>query len=172
MQLKLDMSCHLLNAYTKFQIDISKHVENGKRGRTDGRTDGQTDRRTLPRHNTSRFSNGRIKSHYPTQCWPSDAIVKLVKSKPCWQQGGDNTNELFFFSLSLVPVRSASLEWYLPVYPAIHTRRSVRIGKHEALVLWHICQLLLHAHIGTKMIFISEYQPQVSLSCHTAFTLH
>ena len=41
MQLKLDMSCHLLNVYTKFQIDISKHVEekSGKRGRTDGRTD-------------------------------------------------------------------------------------------------------------------------------------
>ena len=60
MQLKLDMSCHLLNVYTKFQIDISKHVEekSGKHGRTDGRTDG----RTLPRHNTSRFSNGRIKS--------------------------------------------------------------------------------------------------------------
>ena len=60
MQLKLDMSCHLLNVYTKFQIDISKHVEekSGKRGRTDGQTDG----RTLPRHNTSRFSNGRIKN--------------------------------------------------------------------------------------------------------------
>ena len=27
MKLKLDMSCHLLNAYTKFQIDISKHDE-------------------------------------------------------------------------------------------------------------------------------------------------
>ena len=27
MQLKLDMLCHLLNVYTKFQIDISKHVE-------------------------------------------------------------------------------------------------------------------------------------------------
>ena len=63
MQLKLDMSCHLLNVYTKFQIDISKHVEekSGKRGRTDGRTDRRTDGRTLPRHNTSRFSNGRIK---------------------------------------------------------------------------------------------------------------
>ena len=59
MQLKLDMSCHLLNVYTKFRIDISRHVEekSGKRGRTDGRTDG----RTLPWHNTSRFSNGRIK---------------------------------------------------------------------------------------------------------------
>ena len=45
MKLKLDMSYHLLNAYTKFQIDISKHVEkkSGKLGRTDGRTDGQTD---------------------------------------------------------------------------------------------------------------------------------
>ena len=67
MQLKLDMSCHLLNVYTKFQIDISKHVEekSGKHGRTDGRTDRRTvfhgRVRTLPRHNTSRFSNGRIK---------------------------------------------------------------------------------------------------------------
>ena len=45
MKLKLDMSCHLLNAFTKFEIDISKHVEkkSGKLGRTDGRTDGQTD---------------------------------------------------------------------------------------------------------------------------------
>ena len=30
--------------------------------RTDGQTDGRTDGRTLPRHNTSRFSNGRIKN--------------------------------------------------------------------------------------------------------------
>ena len=27
MKLKRDMSCYLLNVYTKFQIDISKHVE-------------------------------------------------------------------------------------------------------------------------------------------------
>ena len=52
MQLKLDMSCHLLNVYTKFQIDISKHIEekSGKRRRTD--------ERTLPRHNTSIFQTG------------------------------------------------------------------------------------------------------------------
>ena len=55
MQLKLDMSCRLLNVYTKFQIDISKHVEEKSEKRR------QTDGRTLPRHNTSRFSNGRIK---------------------------------------------------------------------------------------------------------------
>ena len=56
MQLKLYMSCHLLNTYTKFQIDISKHVDkkSGKRGRTDRRTD----RRTLPWHNTSIFQTG------------------------------------------------------------------------------------------------------------------
>ena len=54
MQLKLDMSCHLLNVYTKFQIDISKHVEekSGKRGRTDGHCHGII--RPV-------FSNGRIK---------------------------------------------------------------------------------------------------------------
>ena len=45
MKLKLDMSCHLLNVYTEFENDISKHVEkkSGKRGRTDGRTDRRTD---------------------------------------------------------------------------------------------------------------------------------
>ena len=42
MKLKLDMSCHLLNAYTKFQIDISKHAEKSPEN-SDGRTDGQTD---------------------------------------------------------------------------------------------------------------------------------
>ena len=45
MKLKLDMSCHLLNAYTKFQIDISKHVEKSPEN-SDGRTEGRTDRRT------------------------------------------------------------------------------------------------------------------------------
>ena len=40
MKLKLHMSCHLLNAYTKFQIDILKHVEKrARKTRTDGRTD-------------------------------------------------------------------------------------------------------------------------------------
>ena len=45
MQLKLDMSCHLLNVYIKYQIDISKNIEekSGKRGRTDGRTDRRAD---------------------------------------------------------------------------------------------------------------------------------
>ena len=56
MQLKLNLSFHLLNVYTKFQIDILKHVEekSGKRGRADGQTDG----RTLPRHNMSVFQTG------------------------------------------------------------------------------------------------------------------
>ena len=64
MQLKLDMSCHLLNVYTKFQIDISKHVEekSGKPGRTDGRTDGQTDRRTDGQ--TDRHCHGIIRPFF------------------------------------------------------------------------------------------------------------
>ena len=37
IKLKLDMSCHLLNVYTKFQIDVSKHVEKVRKTRTDGR---------------------------------------------------------------------------------------------------------------------------------------
>ena len=87
MQLKLDMSCHLLNVYTKFQIDISKHVEkkSGKSGRTDGRTDrrtdGQTDGRTLPRHNTSRFSNGRIKNWYPCPTLVQESIISFSEAK-------------------------------------------------------------------------------------------
>ena len=41
MQLELEMSWHQLKVYTKFETDISKHVENKswKLGRTDGRTD-------------------------------------------------------------------------------------------------------------------------------------
>ena len=71
IQLKLDMSCHLLNVYTKFQIDILKHAEkkSGKRGRTDGRK--------VPRHNTSRFSNGRIKMIVPVKCNTSEPTAGL-----------------------------------------------------------------------------------------------
>ena len=43
MELKLDMSCHLLNVYTNFQIDISKHVENRSEKNSDGQMDRQTD---------------------------------------------------------------------------------------------------------------------------------
>ena len=48
MQLKLDMSCRQLNVYTKFQIEMSKYVENksGKCGRTARQKDRRTDRRT------------------------------------------------------------------------------------------------------------------------------
>ena len=49
---------------TKFQIDISKHVE--KVGKT--WTDRQTDRRTLPRYDTSLFPNRHIKSSDPHPC--------------------------------------------------------------------------------------------------------
>ena len=42
MKLKLDMSCHQLNVYTKFENDISKHVEKSPEN-SDGQTDGQTD---------------------------------------------------------------------------------------------------------------------------------
>ena len=45
MKLKLDTSCYLLNVYTKFQLDISKHVEkkSGKLSWTDRQMDGQMD---------------------------------------------------------------------------------------------------------------------------------
>ena len=41
----LNMPYHLLNVYTKFEIDISKHVEKSPEN-SDGWTDGRTDRRT------------------------------------------------------------------------------------------------------------------------------
>ena len=48
MQLKLNMLCHLLNVYTKLEIDTSKHVvkslENAdRRMETDGQTEGLID---------------------------------------------------------------------------------------------------------------------------------
>ena len=60
MQFKLDMLCHLLNVYTKFQINISKHVEekSGKHGRRDGWTNRRTDTATA----YVRFSNGHKKT--------------------------------------------------------------------------------------------------------------
>ena len=83
MQLKLNMSCHLLNVYTKFEIDISKHVEekSGKRGRTDGRT--------LPRHNTSVFQTGRAyKNHCETGLYKNFFVngffcigISIIKGK-------------------------------------------------------------------------------------------
>ena len=42
MTLKHDMLCHLPNVYTKYQIDISKHVEK-KSGNSYGWTDRWTD---------------------------------------------------------------------------------------------------------------------------------
>ena len=38
MERKFDMSCHLLRVYTKFHIDISKHVEKSPEN-SDGRAD-------------------------------------------------------------------------------------------------------------------------------------
>ena len=73
VQLKIDIPCHLLTVYTKFQIDISKHVEekSGKRGRMDGRTDGQTGGHC---HGIIRpfFKRAYDKNHINTQkvLWP------------------------------------------------------------------------------------------------------
>ena len=87
MQLKLNMSCHLLNVYTKFQIVISKHVEekSGKRGRTEGQTGG----RTLPRHNTSRFFKQAYKKVSQTDGQTdiqTDRQTEIVILKAAWSQ--------------------------------------------------------------------------------------
>ena len=51
-------------------------------GRTDGRTDRRTDGRTLPRHNTSRFSNGRIKTQYRNRLpWLTEGLKLSIKHK-------------------------------------------------------------------------------------------
>ena len=49
VKLKLDMPCLLLNAYTKFQIDITSHFEKRQEN---------SDERTLPRHITTVFQTG------------------------------------------------------------------------------------------------------------------
>ena len=61
------MSCHPLNVYTKFQIDISKHVEKSLEnafGRRDGQTDGRTD--IAMAQYIIFFSNGHIKTNNDT----------------------------------------------------------------------------------------------------------
>ena len=42
MEIKLDMSYLILNVYTNFEINMSKHVEKVKKTWTDRQTDGQT----------------------------------------------------------------------------------------------------------------------------------
>ena len=44
-----------------FKLISQSMLKKSPETRTDGQTDGRTDGRTFPRHNTSRFSNGRIK---------------------------------------------------------------------------------------------------------------
>ena len=78
MKLKLDMSCHLLNAYSKFQIDISKHVEKSLEN-TDGWKEGRTDGRTLPRHNTSVFQTGCKKGNIVSVC-----TVRYATNTACY----------------------------------------------------------------------------------------
>ena len=61
---------------------LKKSPENAD-GRTDGRTDGQTDGRTLPRHNTSRFSNGRIKINASQRGFVIDFFLLTVGLDAC-----------------------------------------------------------------------------------------
>ena len=62
MKLKLDMSRHLLNVYTKFQIDISKHVEKSPEN-SERRMDGHC-------HSIIRcFSNECIKTLHWFRWW-------------------------------------------------------------------------------------------------------
>ena len=63
MKLKLDMSCHLLSIYTKFEIDISKHVEKSKENLY-GRTD--RNRQTSPCGIIRLFFKRRIISNFET----------------------------------------------------------------------------------------------------------
>ena len=54
MAFELDLTCIKIKWYTKFQINMSKHVGEkcGKLWRTDGRTDGDPDGRTDGHHHT------------------------------------------------------------------------------------------------------------------------
>ena len=53
MKLKPDMSSLLMHVYTRFEIDVSKHVEESPEN-----SDGPTDGRTLPRYNTTVSQTG------------------------------------------------------------------------------------------------------------------
>ena len=79
MQLELDMSCHLLNVYTKFQIDILKHVEekSGKRGRTNEQTDGRTLGCSPGWHRAIICTNARILLNGTLDSKFSEILVKI-----------------------------------------------------------------------------------------------
>ena len=148
MQLKLDMSCNLLNVYTKFQIDISKHVDekSGKRGRTDGRTDrrtdGQTDGRTLPRHNTSRFSNGRIKTIATTKLF---YLIYILKMKGTSQQQLPHM-----------------YQWWLPLFSALAVLQAFYLN-------WDFSFLFITVHIHIQLSLFGESSSYITSFTHTIF---
>ena len=81
-KLEFYMSCHLLNANTKFQNDISKHVEKSPEY-SDGRTDDQAGRRTnIVTAKYVRFSNGRMKTvHFCILLCSGEILVAIFVGK-------------------------------------------------------------------------------------------
>ena len=87
MAFELALTCIIIKWYTKFQLNISKHVGEkcGKLWRTDGRTDGRTETRT----------DGRTDGHHHTiirSIWRR-AYKNLVRWNRC-QSGGKFTHRL------------------------------------------------------------------------------
>ena len=161
MKLKLDMSCHLLNAYTKFQIDISKHVEkkSGKLGRTDGRTDGQTDGHC---HSIIRPFFKRAYKNYNGDSVPWDLKLKAVFVIPLtslhiWHQ----------YWIHCFGIHSRDPQWQFAMNPThnqwpplvrikVNLLRN-KFSEMEATVFFtsHIIQRLQN---NVKTVLWSEYQ--------------
>ena len=83
MKRKLDMLFNPLNVYTKFQIDISKHVEKSPEN-SDGWTDGRTDEWTdIATKHYDRFSNARMKNDKANWNGTRDKISGVNSFRHC-----------------------------------------------------------------------------------------
>ena len=94
MKLNLDLSCHLLDAYTRFQVHISKHVEKKVRKLSSGGElcwvplseclwppRGQT----LPTHYENQYSSRHLLCKWMYQIWKRYIMFKAInKEKLLW----------------------------------------------------------------------------------------
>ena len=80
MQLKLNMSCHLLKfEWDKFQIDISKHVEKSPQN-ADGRTDGHFHGVIRPVFFKRAYRNYSNQTGIKALVWYSRSLFKLIEA--------------------------------------------------------------------------------------------
>ena len=135
MAFELDLTCITIKWYTKFQINMSKHVREkcGKLWRTDGRTDGRMDGRRPGR------TDGRTDGHHHTIIRPvwRRAYKNVWRYKVGWNSNVTQTDRH-----REKRKRSDSVLWQKPLYQQecrtgkLTTQKVTKNFHYTAIVDW------------------------------------